>query len=103
MMEEAATAEGTDAPDAGAQTLARVRPPGRMLISDVRIRVSAAANTKQLEKRFNYLWQSAHSILPTNALLAHQMMYELSLCAYSDLCYYCACAMALHFSVWSSC
>ncbi|GAB9474140.1 Rnase p, rpr2/rpp21 subunit [Globisporangium polare] len=74
MMEEAATAEGTDAPDAGAQTLARVRPPGRMLISDVRIRVSAAANTKQLEKRFNYLWQSAHSILPTNALLAHQMI-----------------------------
>lgn len=74
------TMEVADAPDAGAaQTRARTRLPDRLLIPDVRIRVSAAANTKQLEKRFNYLWQSAHSILPTNALLAHQMMYEGSL------------------------
>lgn len=67
----------TAAPDAEASLQhARVRPPGRLLVPDVRIRVSAAANTKQLEKRFNYLWQGAHGILPTNALLAHQMMYD---------------------------
>ena len=39
------------------------------------IKVTSAEHTRQLEKRFTYLWTSAHALLPTNSTLAHHMMY----------------------------
>lgn len=57
-----------------AKTQQKVAGCERLLVPDVKLKASAVANSKQLEKRCNYLWQAAHSILPTNTLLAHQMM-----------------------------
>lgn len=54
----------------------------RLLLPDIKVRASAASNSRQLEQRFNYLWHAAHNILATNALLAHQMMYVSRSCLY---------------------
>ncbi|KAF1335794.1 Rnase p, rpr2/rpp21 subunit, partial [Globisporangium splendens] len=51
----------------------------RLLLPEIKLKTgNAAANVKQLEKRFNYLWLAAHTILPTSALLAHEMMSSMT-------------------------
>uniref|UniRef100_K3WBL9 Uncharacterized protein n=1 Tax=Globisporangium ultimum (strain ATCC 200006 / CBS 805.95 / DAOM BR144) TaxID=431595 RepID=K3WBL9_GLOUD len=50
-----------------------------LLLPEIKLKTSnAAASLKQLEKRFGYLWQAAHTILPTSALLAHQMISSMT-------------------------
>ncbi|POM76794.1 Hypothetical protein PHPALM_5932 [Phytophthora palmivora] len=38
------------------------------------MKIVSAENSRQLEKRFAFLWSSAHRLLPTNALLANHMI-----------------------------
>lgn len=59
------------------EVVAKEDAVGRLLLPVVKI--SAASSTKQLEKRFNYLWQAAHASIATCAPAAHQMMCVLLL------------------------
>ncbi|KAI9992837.1 hypothetical protein PInf_014750 [Phytophthora infestans] len=38
------------------------------------MKVVSAANSRQLEKRFTFLWSSAHTLLPTSPTLANHMI-----------------------------
>ncbi|KAG6968520.1 hypothetical protein JG687_00003694 [Phytophthora cactorum] len=48
-------------------------PVGTLLLPEVK--VVSAENSRQLEKRFAFLWSSAHALLPTSPVLANHMMY----------------------------
>lgn len=54
------------------ESLAMPLVMGRLLLPEVKLRSSA--QSKQLEKRFTYLWQTAHSMAPTSADVAHQLV-----------------------------
>lgn len=54
------------------KSLAMPLAMGRLLLPEVKLRSSA--QSKQLEKRFTYLWQTAHTMAPTSAAVAHQLM-----------------------------
>ncbi|KAG7397022.1 hypothetical protein PHYBOEH_001356 [Phytophthora boehmeriae] len=51
---------------------AAVKTRGDLLLSE--LKVVSAENARQLEKRFAFLWSSAHSLLQTNATLANHMV-----------------------------
>jgi RNase P subunit RPR2 len=42
------------------------------------VRLAAGSGSKQLEKRFNYLWQAAHACVASCSPAAHQMTWALS-------------------------
>ncbi|KAF1775829.1 RNAse P, Rpr2/Rpp21 subunit [Phytophthora cactorum] len=47
-------------------------PVGTLLLPEVK--VVSAENSRQLEKRFAFLWSSAHALLPTSPVLANHMI-----------------------------
>ncbi|TYZ67313.1 hypothetical protein PybrP1_002954 [[Pythium] brassicae (nom. inval.)] len=44
-----------------------------LLVPELKLRSTSGTNAKQLERRLSYLWQSAHTLLPSNAAMAHQL------------------------------
>ncbi|KAG7388337.1 hypothetical protein PHYPSEUDO_012715 [Phytophthora pseudosyringae] len=53
-------------------TPAGAAPLGSLLLPEMK--VASAENSRQLEKRFAFLWSSAHRLLPTSAALANHMI-----------------------------
>ena len=47
-------------------------PIGALVLPEMN--VASAENSRQLEKRFAFLWTSAHRLLPTNVALANHLM-----------------------------
>ena len=47
-------------------------PIGALVLPE--INVMSAETSRQLEKRFSFLWSSAHRLLPTSAALANHLM-----------------------------
>lgn len=54
------------------KSMAMPLPMGRLLLPEMKLRSST--QSKQMEKRFSYLWQTAHAMAPTSADVAHQLM-----------------------------
>ncbi|CEG35486.1 RNAse P, Rpr2/Rpp21 subunit [Plasmopara halstedii] len=60
--------------------------PAALLLPDVK--VVTFKNTRQLEKRFSFLWSTAHKLLPTSPVLANHMiasMMQLARCNHAQL------------------